>query len=210
MSDNSAVEGLRASRAAASSRKRYAVQQALNDSLAAQDAITPSSIAARAGVSRQFLYSHPDLIEAVRRAAKQLRDRTPRVGPRHGPVQQGLRADHQTLTAKVARQRTTIAEQRSRIEDLEQQRQRWLGSQLDARLGVSPEEHAELRAACDRLMSDKTSLMRRVTELERLNAILETDLVVSREAHQADMMEFGLVSADTLTVMPNRPSATDR
>ncbi len=139
-------------------------------------------------MSRQFIYSHPDL-----RATVEAAERTHQPATRRREISravgQGLGADRSTLAAKVQRQRITIAKLRERVADLEGQRQRWLGDQL-VRYAVDPEEHAELRLTLNRLVSDKASVSRTVDELRRINGILEAELAASREAHAADVARY--------------------
>lgn len=176
-----AIEGLRAHRAADSQRKRQAVLQALGDAAAAEGPITLSGIAARAGVSRQFIYSHGELEAAVRAAELAPRKR-PASNVRRPGAEQGLRADNGTLSAKVERQRTTIAELRGQVGELELQRQRWLGQQLESQAAITVEAHAELRATCERLTAANGSLTARVQELQRVNSLLTDDLLAVRQA----------------------------
>lgn len=176
-----AVEALKAARAADSQRKRDAVLQALADAGSEAAPITMSSIAERAGVSRPFLYSHTDLKAAVEAAARAIKP-TAQATRAKGDLEQGFRADRRTLLAKVERQRATIGQLRERVAELEQQRQRWLGSQLEAHVAIDPVEHSDLRAAADRLMDDNIALKRKVAEHQRLNSIYESDLAAVRQA----------------------------
>jgi hypothetical protein len=180
-----AVEALREHRALESQRKRESVAQAVAEMLTSGGAITVSAVATRARVSRQFIYSHQDLRRTVQDAT-----RAPRQGQvfrDRRDVELGLRADRHTLMAKVDRQKAVIDEQRRRIDELEQLRRRWLGDQLGSVTAVDPEEHAELRLACDRLVVDNSRLNRTIIELRRLNEILESDLAASRQAHADDI-----------------------
>lgn len=202
-----AVTSLKNARAAASRQKRRSVELAVTEALAAADPITFSEIARRAGVSRQFLYSHPDLRSAVEGASKAPLARKTRATERDH-LSDGMRSDNRVLMTKIERQRETLAAQASRIEDLERQQQRWLGDQLEARTAVSPEDHAELRVACDRLMSENSTLGQQVSELRRLVSILEADLAASREAHQADLIEHGVLDAENVAPLRATPPST--
>jgi hypothetical protein len=141
--------------------------------------INITAVAREAGVSREFIHSHPDLHALV--SAHKQTARPPK-GAAEDAVAAGLRADRNTLIAKVAKQKAQIDKQAQRIADLERQRKLWLGSQLGKSL-IDPEEHQELRVTNDRLMAENTALTQKVTELTRLNTILEADLRASREAH---------------------------
>lgn len=171
--------------------------------------VTVSAVAQRARVSRQFIYSHPDLKTAVDAAG---RSHQPSItdGPARTDVEAGLLADRGTLVAKINRQRTTLAELRARVADLERQRQRWLGDQLLGQEAITPEEHSELRLTVNRLMSDKETLRRTVEQLRRVNGVLEAELAASREAHTTDVARFGLaVATNVKPIVPSRPPSYD-
>ncbi|GAA4091917.1 DUF6262 family protein [Nocardioides kongjuensis] len=183
-----AVEALREHRAQESQRKRESVAQAVAEMLTSGGAITVSAVATRAGVSRQFIYSHQDLYQTVQEATRAPRQRQV---PRQQPdVELGLRADRNTLMTKVNRQKAVIENQQERINELEQMRRRWLGDQLSSATSVDPEEHAELRLSCDRLVAENARLNRTIIDLRRINEILKSDLTASRQAHAEDMAQY--------------------
>lgn len=192
------LAAMQAAQAAAVEQKRGAVEQALADAIAEGAHVTVRGIAKRAGVSRQFLYNHRDLKEAIEGAARAPRPNPARLASSDA-VATGLRAERRTLTAKIERQRATIAGLRADVDDLETQRRRWLGSQLNNQETISPEEHAELRLALDKLMVDNRDLARRANELQRLNHILEDDLSASRKAHAEDIARFVTDDGGTVT-----------
>lgn len=201
MSTDAAVAALQRNRADTSAAKQRAVLTAL-DHLAAQGGeMNISTVARAAGVSRQFVYTHDSLREAVARAADAVRDGQSG-GTATADVALGLRADRRVLTSKVERQAATIVELRAQIETLERQRQRWLGSQLNIGATVDPETHADLRITNERLIAENSSLHAQVTELRRIITILEADLAASRQAHAEDIANaagFG-TSVTTLAV----------
>lgn len=205
MSRQKAVDALRAARVADSKAKQQAVRDALAEAVEAGVPFTVSAIAEQAGVSRQFLYSHPDL-----RALVETSVRTPRKRPvrpaANGDVEDGLRATQTTLAAKVERQRITITELRARLEDLEAQRKRWLGSQLESRATIDPVEHADLRAAADRLMDDNAALRRKVAELERLNSMHLLDLAAVRQALSEALADHGVGDGGPVVSLHGRTS----
>lgn len=98
-------------------------QEAIRVAAARSEAITATTIAAQAGVSRAFLYANPDLIEAIR----QLRDAG------------------QRPTAVPARQRATGTSLLRRLEALAQRNKelRVENHDLRRRLEIA---HGELRA----------------------------------------------------------------
>ena len=198
MSTDAAVAALQRNRADTSAAKQRAVLTAL-DHLAAQGGeMNISTVARAAGVSRQFVYTHDSLREAVARAADAVRDGQSG-GTATADVALGLRADRRVLTLKVERQAATIGELRAQIGTLERQRQRWLGSQLNSGAEIDPEAHAELRIANERLLADNSSLRSQVTELRRVVKVLEADLAASRQAHAEDVASLAEVGA---TVRP--------
>ncbi len=68
-------------------------QEAIRVAAARGDAVTATGLAARAGVSRAFLYANPDLIEAIR----QLRD----TGERPGAAPARQRASEASLLHRL-------------------------------------------------------------------------------------------------------------
>ena len=94
-----------------SAAKQQAVLAAL-DHLTAQGGevnMNISTVARAAGVSRQFVYTHEMLREAVANAADAVRNGQPCESTRHD-VALGLRADRRVLAVKVERQAATIVE----------------------------------------------------------------------------------------------------
>ena len=131
--------------------------------------------------------------EAVANAADAVRDAQPRESTRHD-VALGLRADRRVLAVKVERH-AAIVELKAQIEAHARQRQRWRGSQLNTGVTIDPEAHAELRITNERLIAENSSLVAQVTEVRRINTILEADLAASRQAHAKDIAN--LVGAGT-------------
>lgn len=185
---NAAVEALRAYRAEESKRKIEAVQQAI-PALAAEGAmVTKSAVARRAGVSRQFIHSHPSLVQAIDDAAREEKSGQATV---RTPLAEGKRSDSKLLAARVESQRSTIADLRSRVAELERERQRWLGQQLSHHDAVDHQGHRDLLLAHDRLLEANTALEKEVGDLRRIVDVLEGDLRASRDAHAADMAAAG-------------------
>lgn len=198
------VEALKASRAADSTAKKQAVLSALEAAAAEGAALNVSAIAALAGVSRQFIYSHPALADAVRQAEPTVVTSPGPAEPRPG-VAQGLKATQSTLAAKVKRQRDAIDQLQAQIAELERQRRRWLGEQLEQGQAVSPEEQLELRLTCDRLTEANVSLRREVENLRRINAILESDLAATRQAHEETAAAYSTLLGDDAVVALHAP-----
>ena len=87
---------------------------------------------------------------------------------------------------------------------MEHQRQRWLGTQLNADASIDPEAHSELRITNERLTAQNASLTAQVTELRRINTILEADLAASRQAHAEDVANLLPDTAASVTTMASR------
>ncbi len=201
MNTDAAVAALQRNRADASAAKRRAVLTALDHLTAQGCEVNISTVARAAGVSRQFVYTHQALREAVAKTADAVRNDQPSESTRID-MALGLRADRRVLAVKVERQAATIIELKAQIEALERQRQRWLGSQLNIGATVDPETHADLRITNERLIAENSSLHAQVTELRRIITILEADLAASRQAHAEDIANaagFG-TSVTTLAV----------
>lgn len=203
MRNGAAVDALRANRAETSRRKRVQVLRALDEMPRLGVDINRSSVARHAEVTRQFLYSHPDLLTAITEA-----QRRPSVQPGHAPdddADQGLRVTQSVLTKKVEGQRKKIANLRGQLAEAEAQRSRWLGAQLDSQNSVDVEAHAELRLAHNRAVSEVESLQRTVDELRRLNQVLEAELAASREAHSADLAQLATTTGHNVRPLQRPP-----
>lgn len=186
MTTDAAIAALQRNRADTSAAKQQAVLTALDHLTAQGGEVNISTVARAAGVSRQFVYTHQPLREAVAKAADAVRDGQPSESTKPD-MALGLRADRRVLAVKVERQAATIVELKAQVEALERQRQRWLGSQLNSGATVDPEAHAELRITNERLIAENSSLVAQVTELRRITTILEADLAASRQAHAEDI-----------------------
>ncbi len=197
-----AVDALRRNRAEDSERKRANVAAAIEAATQQRRGASVSAIAKAAGVSRQFIYSHNDLLAAVERVPS---GGSTESGASAERVEDGLRVDRRTALAKVERQRETIDVLRQRVSDLEAQRKRWLGSQLDGGPLVDVVEHAELRAACDRLIDEKRTMTQTILELRRINDNLSADLAASRAAHAETARSLGLTDSKDIIEFPRRP-----
>lgn len=209
MPEIASVEALRAFNTARSARKRAAVLSTLADLSGAGSAhITKSAVARAAGVSRQFIHSHPDLVQRIEKAGTQAREHRSGGAPNPDRTVTGLRTQLDTLAAKVARQKQTIEEQAAQLGSLLAQRQRYLGTQLASR-AIDPEEVLTLRMDTDRLASANTDLNRRLDEAQRLITQLTGDLQASRQAHAETAAELD-AGASALVTHLRRPPAADR
>lgn len=182
-----AVDALRRHAVERSERKRRASLHAIHTIRSQGEPVTVSAVAREAGVSREFIHSHPDLHQAVRAAARQ-----PRAAARTAQAPEsgaGLRAERSTLLAQIDKHRATIKTLRTQVEDLEAQRRRWLGSQL-ADLTVDPDAHAILRRDNDRLSSRNLELQQQLDAAHRASTQLERELAASRRAHTEHVAEL--------------------
>lgn len=171
-----------------SEAKQRDVLEAVQEFAGDPSQLTVAGISRAANVSRQFIHSHAHLHHAIQEQAKKARRATARpVLPDGGGSVEGLKADRATLLAHVERQRTQIAEQQTRLEKFDEQRRRWLGSQLQHVQAVDPDVHAELRLTNERLMSENNVLTRKVAELRRLLDVATADLAAFRDGWAEDI-----------------------
>jgi hypothetical protein len=94
------------------------------------------------------------------------------------------------LLDQIQKQKKQIAEQVVSLKESERFRRLWLGSQLPGAHVVDPEVHAELRIAYERIKAETDSLSRRVSELQRLLSITQSELAASRQAHAEDRRSY--------------------
>lgn len=186
------VEALREFRAQVSQAKQQDVLQAVQELSDDPTKMTIAGISRAAKVSREFIHSHPHLHRAVREAALRARrvEAAVIIGTELGGSVHGLRADRSILLSRIERQRIQISEQQTRMKKFEEQRQRWLGSQLTNLKAIDPEVHAELQLTNERLMSDNMALKRKVAEQRQLLDIARADLAAVREGWAADIDQF--------------------
>jgi hypothetical protein len=197
-----AVAALRQHAAQRSEQKRRAVLEAIHRLTQDSSEITISSVARRAEVSREFIHSHPQLRHAVHTAAKTARQ-TVRTASRPD-AGAGLRAERSTLLAQVERQRSVIAQQRKRIDELERQRQRWLGDQLAELVVIDPDTHAAVRIENDRLATENAEVKQQLSAARRNVQQLEAELAASRRAHAEDVAALNGSAPVTPLVAPRR------
>ncbi|WP_139346819.1 DUF6262 family protein [Sinomonas mesophila] len=183
MAGSSGVEALRAHRRAVAGRKKEDVARALLALSARGDGITVSSVARQAGVSREYIHSHPEVHAAVREAAKKAAELAEHEQRQETStsVRAGA-AQRLTLVAEIKRLRGRLEKQQRSIDELHVQRRRWLGAQVPDPDKVDPAVHAELRSANERLLSEKADLLNTIGELRRVVGALEYDLAACREA----------------------------
>lgn len=160
--------------------RRHAVERAERK----RSDITVAAVARQASVSREFIYSHTELHQAIRTAARQIRAGTPT--NRAGETSTAFRAERTTLLAQIQKHRATITALHTRVEQLDNQRRRWLGSQLTD-LIIDPDTHAAVRRDNDRLTSQNTTLQQQLAAAHGAVEQLERELAASRRAHAEDV-----------------------
>jgi predicted RNase H-like nuclease (RuvC/YqgF family) len=171
MKNKAATAALLRYNADRSEQKRRDVQTALAE--LAEDSRQPinkSNVARRAGVSREFINSHPDLGRLIETAARQARH-TPLPQHHDDSTIRGLQAQNRTFAQQISQQKVQIAELRTTIEELRRQRQLHLGAQLMAS-AVDPNAHAQLQLDHDRVAAENAALQRQLDEHDRLIAVL--------------------------------------
>ena len=191
MSTDAAITALIRHNRARSETKKDAVRAAIARlTEAPRHTINKSLVARHAGVSREFINSHPDLKELINTVAATHAKNGIATAPTRtvDAVTSGLRAQNRTFADTIAHQKSTIADLRATIEELRHQRKLHLGAQLAAKI-VDPDVHNRLQIDHDRLAADKRRLEARIDELERVANDLREDLAASRQAHAADIAQ---------------------
>ncbi len=189
MSADIAVIALRRYNQNRSATKKEAVRAAVAQ-LAADPGqpINKSAVARRAGVSREFINSHPELRRLIETAARQARD-TPLPQHHDDTTIRGLQAQNRTFAQQISHQKTLVTELRS--------------TQLMAS-AVDPEIHAQLQLDHDRLVAEYGALQRRLGERDRLIAVLQDDLA-SRQAHADDIARLTADTTARVAVIRHQP-----
>lgn len=179
---NDQTSALRAHRAQVSLAKREAVLAALDDSADLPGQISVAAVARRAGVSREFIHSHPDLHDRVKQVAAWRAEAQRRIEGAHADAREGRVADRSTLMTKVLRQRNQIEALTARVQQLETARARHLGEQLIS-LDAAPVMGAEeSRVTAEHLATVNERLQRELDEATRLVARLRDELGGARQA----------------------------
>ena len=169
-----------ASRRQDSVRKHTATSNAINEYLLAGTLVSISSIAEKAGVSRNFIYSHPELLhqlEAARKTQADSKTVPSQRQPTHGTP------GHAALLTELALANQTIKRLRHNIAELQARHQHCLGGKLDR---VEVEDPIGLRAAEDEqivyLRKENRVLHQHIEELIHRIRDLEDDLTAERRA----------------------------
>lgn len=186
MTTPTAIAGLIQYNTARSDQKKQAVLVAVTELLAnRQGRINKSIVARRAGVSREFIYAHSGLRTLIDAAAAEIQDNGTSDVSESTNIN-GLRAQNQTFATKISEQKSVIAQLRSTIQELQRQRQIYLGDAL-THSAVDIGDHQRLQADHDRLAGENTSLQQRMQQQDILITELREDLTASRRAHAEDI-----------------------
>jgi hypothetical protein len=209
MRNDAAIAALLRYNSIRSEQKKRDVQTALTElTETPSQPINKSIVARRAGVSREFINSHPDLGRLIENVARQARQ-TPQPQHHSDTTVRGLQAQNRTFALKISQQMTVITEQRLTIEELRRQRQLHLGAQLVA-AAVDPDTHAQLQLDHDRLAAENAALQRQLDDKERLVTVLQEDLAASRRAHSDDIARLTADIASPVTaIRPRQPAHND-
>jgi DNA repair exonuclease SbcCD ATPase subunit len=157
-------------RAETAARKHRDVVTTLARAADSGQHLTVSTLASSAGVSRQFLYSRPDLMEGLRRHQEQHSD----VG--NAP----LRA---ARTADLINAQSTIKRLKAEIRDLNRKLDAGLSAQIELRDEKRLRQLYEQRGhEIERLLTQNADLIRTVAQLRELSRSLEDDLTIERTA----------------------------
>ncbi|AWG99405.1 hypothetical protein D092_20955 [Rhodococcus ruber Chol-4] len=186
MTTTAAIAGLIHYNSARSKQKTQAVLDAVAELRESpRGRITKSIVARHAGVSREFIYAHPDLRQLIDAAARELLHNTTSIPSENASID-GLRAQNQTFAAKISDQKSAMAHLRSTIQELQRQRQHYLGDAL-AHSTIDIGDHQRLQADHDRLAAENIALRHQVLQQDNLLAELREDLAASRRAHAEDL-----------------------
>jgi len=209
MTNQTAITALSRYNADRSEQKKRDVQTALAELIDDPNlSINKSIVARRAGVSREFINSHPELGRLIETAARQARHAPPPY--RDDSTVRGLHAQNRTFALKISQQKTMIGELQSTIEELRRQRQLHLGAQLVA-AAVDPDTHSRLQLDHDRLAAENVALQRRLDEKQRLIMVLQEDLAASRQAHAEDSARLTVDRTPSVApIRQHRPRRDDR
>jgi hypothetical protein len=160
-------------RARSAARKHRTVMAALARAEECGDPLTVSSLAADASLSRQFIYSKPQIVERLRRH----QERNPEGGGE--PLRAARRAD-------LVHANETIKQLKQEIRQLDRQLDAGLAAQVELRDETRLRQLFEQRGhELTRITGQNADLTRTVTELRETVRSLEDDLAVERAAVRA-------------------------
>jgi hypothetical protein len=157
-------------RAETAARKHRDALAALRSAADHGQPLTVSTLAAAAGVSRQFLYSRSDLMEGLRRHQEK----------HTGSGSTILRA---ARTADLVNAQGTVKRLKGEIRQLQLKLEAGLAAQIELRDERRLRQLYEQRGLdINRLIADNADLSREVTQLRETVRALQDDLAVERNA----------------------------
>lgn len=187
MRSEAAIRALNEYNQARSATKKAAVRAAVvRLSETPGDAVTQALVARVAGVSREFINTHPELKALIKAAARLGENNTPAMASTSDGGTRGLLAQNRTFATTVKHQKQTIAELRATIEQLRHQRKLHLGAQL-AVTTVDADTHLRLQLDRDLQAAENLQYRSRIEEMQHLIDRLKDDLNASRQAHAEDL-----------------------
>jgi hypothetical protein len=173
------VEGMLAARQHDSLLKQSATAAVINQFLLNGELISISAVAQAAGVSRNFMYSHPTLLHQLEAARKTQADSgavARQRQPTHGSP------GHAALKTDLAIARETINRLRHDLADLRHRHEHCLGQKLESQSPASEDKNPEAGPRMDQLTEENRSLTREVAALNhRINDLVD-DLAAERRA----------------------------
>jgi transposase-like protein len=160
------VTAMAAGRRADTERRRQRVLKALETAAAAEEEISVSAIARRAGVDRTFLYRHRDLLGQVH-----AREAQPPGQPAAGPA-----VTRASLQADLLAAHERSARLAARVRQLEQRLSEFLGEQAWRESGLGkPDDIGQLRQQVSQLSEENRQLRDNLAERDQ-------DLAAARAA----------------------------
>lgn len=180
MTESAGVAALREYSAKRSHAKAAQVVAAIEYHTEAGARISVSSVAKSAGVSREFIYEHKELLAAIRRARAAQPAPTVGAGPASSR-EESLLSERTMLMAKIQAQAAQLRQAQDAIADFEKQREHWLGTQLDQLM--QPAKAAELIGENERLSRRVVELTRHNDQLQRSLLEVSEELRIARLAH---------------------------
>jgi hypothetical protein len=169
-----------ASRRQDSVRKHAATSDAINEFLLGGTLISIRSVAVKAGVSRNFIYSHPELLHHLEAARKTQADSKTIPGQRQ-PTNGA--PGHHALVTELALANQTIKRLRHHVAELQAKHQHCLGAQLNQIERQAQPECPHTRCQETKALYEENQAMRARND-ELLNRItdLTEDLIAERRA----------------------------
>ncbi|WP_284750845.1 DUF6262 family protein [Arthrobacter sp. efr-133-R2A-120] len=169
--------GMISARRKESDRKQAATASTINRLLLNGTLISISSVADDAGVSRNFIYSHDNLLHQLEAARQTQRDASV---PRQRPPSHGL-PGRANLQLELALAQQTIKRLRNELTEISGRHQLCLGKQVDALAGSeNPQTATALEN--DRLTTENRLLRARIEALGHRVNDLQDDLAAERRS----------------------------